>query len=163
NTIMIAVTAYISLVMLVYWVALYPDGYVVPLQWVQTIWTHAVVPVFFTLFAITSIILSKSKPTTFKGLAAVAVPLPLFYGLYVYTFPFYTRWSVYGWFTNINPNVNTSIGLLEDGVPKEVNGSYLMIFAFIALTSAFVLFFFIFWKFADIVYKKTNKEMKISI
>ncbi|MGL5308524.1 MAG: hypothetical protein ACRC9F_00560, partial [Metamycoplasmataceae bacterium] len=42
NTIMIAVTAYISLVMLVYWVALYPDGYVVPLQWVQTIWTHAV-------------------------------------------------------------------------------------------------------------------------
>ncbi|MGL5205807.1 MAG: hypothetical protein ACRC7B_02730 [Metamycoplasmataceae bacterium] len=164
NTIMLTIAAYISLVMLVYWVALFPDGYVVPLQWVGTIWTHAIVPVLFSLFTITSVLLSKSKPTSFKGITAVAVPLPLLYGVYVYSFPFYTRWSVYGWFTNINPNVNTVIGQIdkETGEAMVVSGSYLMIFAFFGLTSAFILFIFMFWKFADIVYKKSNKEIKIS-
>ncbi|MGL5732743.1 MAG: hypothetical protein ACRCXE_01615 [Metamycoplasmataceae bacterium] len=164
NTIMLTVSAYLTLVMLVYWVALFPDGYVVPLQWVGTIWTHAIVPVLFAIFTITSVLLSKSKPTSFKGMAAVAVPLPLFYGIYVYSFPFYTRWSVYGWFTNINPNVNTVIGQLdkETGEAIVVSGSYLMILAFFALTSAFVLFFFIHWKFANIVYKRSNREMKIA-
>ncbi|MGL5617901.1 MAG: hypothetical protein ACRCWU_02460 [Metamycoplasmataceae bacterium] len=163
NTIMLTVAAYISLVMLVYWVALFPDGYVVPLQWVGTIWTHAIVPLLFSLFTITSVLLSKSKPTNFKRMTAVAIPLPLFYGLYVYSFPFYTRWSVYGWFTNMNPNVNTVIGQLdkETGEGIIVSGSYLMILAFFALTSAFVLFFFIYWKFANVVYKKSNRKIKI--
>ncbi|MGL5732742.1 MAG: hypothetical protein ACRCXE_01610 [Metamycoplasmataceae bacterium] len=164
NTIMLAVASYIFVVLAIYWGYLFPQSlqnndYVILFQWVRTSWTHAVVPFLVIGFTITSILISKSKPTNFKSLVLKGVPFPLAYGVYIYSIPFYTRWSVYGGLTNMNPNMDTSVGI--EGVTKT--GNYLMIIAFLGLAALFVFVFFCFWSFAYLVNKRAMNKMKVAI
>ncbi|MGL5592181.1 MAG: hypothetical protein ACRDCJ_02355 [Metamycoplasmataceae bacterium] len=162
NTIMILVASYIFVVLAIYWGYLFPQSlqnneYVILFQWVRTSWTHAVVPFLVIGFTITSILISKSKPTNFKSLTLKGIPFPLFYGIYIYSIPFYTRWSVYGGLTNMNPNMDTSVGI--EGVTKT--GNPLMIIAFLGLAALFVFVFFCFWSLAYLVNKKEMNKMKV--
>jgi hypothetical protein len=89
-------------------------------------------------FAITSLLLNKNAPRKFKNVIGVSMILPLSYGVFAYSLPFYSRMSVYGSLTNINPNVNTSIGVEGPGS----TGNLAMIGAIFVLGGAFVLVIF---------------------
>ncbi|MGL6125350.1 MAG: DUF1600 domain-containing protein [Metamycoplasmataceae bacterium] len=162
NSIMIAISSYIFVVLVIFWGYLFPQSlanndYIFDFQWFQTIWTHAVTPILIIAFSITSILISKSAPTTFKGFTLNAIIYPLFYGIYIYSIPFYTRFSVYGGLTNMNPNMDSSVGI--EGISKT--GNYLMIFAFIGLAFVFIFVFFCFWSLAFIVNKKSRNSNKV--
>ncbi len=161
NTILIAVSAYIFIVSAIFWVYLFPtslDHYTKAFQWAKTSWTHAVVPVLFIAFAITSLLINKNAPQKFGKMIGVSMIYPLSYGVFTYSLPFYTRFSVYGSLTNINPNMNTSIGLNE----ASKNGSLWMIGAIFLLGAIFILMIFIFWLIAYKINKKESKKTELN-
>ena len=158
NTILIAISSYIFIVSVIFWVYLFPtslDHYTWAFQWAKTSWTHAVAPILFIAFAITSLVINKNAPQKFKKMIGVSMIFPLSYGVFTYSLPFYTRFSVYGSLTNINPNMNTSIGVNE----ATKNGSLAMIGAIFLLGGIFVLVIFLFWLIAYKINKKENNKM----
>ncbi len=161
NTIMIAVSAYIFIVSAIFWFYLFPtslDNYVLDFQWAKTSWTHAVAPFSFIAFAVTSLFINKNAPQKFSKIIGVSMIYPLFYGLFAYSLPFYTRFSVYGSLTNINPSMSTSIGI--NGTTKT--GSLWMIGPIFILGGIFILMIFAFWSIAYQINKKENKKMELN-
>lgn len=159
NTIMIATTSYIFVVMSIFWSYLFPKSlsnneYVKDFQWAKTIWLHAVTPLLFIVFYMTSAWTTKEEPMKFKKIIWPSMIFPISYGLLIYPLPFFTRFSVYGGLTNLNPNMDTSIGLQKDSL-----GNPMMILGIIGLGVLFIFVILCFWSFAHLINKKskTNK------
>ena len=150
NTILINLSTYITVVGLIYWVALFPfkisNGsfakYTLQHQ-VESIWLHAITPIAFVAFFITSasnnlmhannkLIESTSKMVIYPG----------WFGLIAYSLPFMVRESVYGEWTNINPlaYVYSHYDFVKNG-----NLIYILVIPGIAL-----VFFFFMWLYRTI-------------
>ncbi|MGL4343184.1 MAG: DUF1600 domain-containing protein [Metamycoplasmataceae bacterium] len=164
NTIMIAVTSYIFIVSAIFWAYLFPQAlkdndYVVDFQWVKTTWLHAVTPILFIIFLISSLFVSKQAPRKFKKMIGASIIYPSFYGVFIYSLPFYTRVSVYGALTNLNPSMNTSIGMINpNGEVKMTNGDPLMTLGLAGLVVLFILVIFGFWSCAYLIHQKEFKR-----
>ncbi|MDK2819366.1 MAG: DUF1600 domain-containing protein [Mycoplasmataceae bacterium] len=157
NTIMNATTGYIFVVMSIFWGYLFPkslanNAYVKDFQWAKTIWLHAVTPLLFIFFYITSILVTKEEPMKFKKIIWPSIIFPISYGLLIYPLPFFTRFSVYGGLTNLNANMDMSIG-----IQKESLGNPIMILGIIGLGALFIFVIFCLWSFAYLVHKRSKK------
>ena len=157
NTLLILMTAYITVVGVMFWGYLLPFGnfegdYSHLQTLVKTIWLHAVTPICFSIFAINSIFTSKEKTNSFLRTSIVGTIYPVFYAFFSYSLPFYARHSVYGSITNLNPNMSNYY--------DNKTGDPLNFLLFFLIATVFYFFFFIFWKLANIAYKKTLKNEK---
>lgn len=166
NTIMILVSSYIFIVSAIFWAYLFPQSlknnkYVEDFQWAKTIWLHAVTPILFIIFSITSIFTNKQAPNKLKTTVGVGVIYPAFYGLFIYPLTFITRFSVYGGLTNMNPNMSPIIGILQNGKPLISNGNPLMVLGIFGLLILFILVISAFWSIAYFVNKKEVKRIGI--
>ena len=154
NTLLILMAAYITVVGVIFWSYLLPFGNFkneydhIP-TFVKTVWLHAVTPIFFAIFAINSLVVSKEKPNQFLHISIIGSIYPLFYAFFSYSLPFYTRHSVYGIVTNLNPNMAD--------FTTQLKGNPLNFLFFFAISGTFYLFFFVFWKIADFIYKRNLK------
>ncbi|MGL5617766.1 MAG: DUF1600 domain-containing protein [Metamycoplasmataceae bacterium] len=154
NTLLILMATYITIVGVVFWSFLIPFGnieesYSILTDLIKTIWLHLITPMVFSAFTICSLFVSKEKPSTYCKTAALSGPYPMTYGMYAYSLSFVTRHSVYGFITNINPNMvdwRTS-----------TQGSPLNLLFFFLICATFYLFSFIYWKISDVAYKKRIK------
>jgi hypothetical protein len=95
-----------------------------------------VTPIFFAIFAINSLVVSKEKPNQFLHISIIGSIYPLFYAFFSYSLPFYTRHSVYGIVTNLNPNMAD--------FTTQIKGNPLNFLFFFAISGTFYLFFFVF-------------------
>ena len=114
NTLMIAVSGYIFIVSTVFWSGIIAAGlwdkYNGVFGWLKTSWLHAVTPIFFITFFITSSFINKSAPKPFKSVFGITTIYPVIYAIYVYLLPLITRVSIYGSLTNLNPDMMMSNG-----------------------------------------------------
>lgn len=127
NTIQLNLCTYITVVALIYWVALFPSKvssgafaeYSLQHQ-VESIWLHLVTPVFFIAFmcTTTSNNLMYADEKFWQG-AGKMIIYPLWYGSFAYALPFMVHESVYGKWTNLNPHAWTfgNLEFVQNGSP----------------------------------------------
>ena len=161
NTIMISIASYIWIVCLIFWTYLFPisvknQTYVKDFQWVKTTWLHAVTPILFCIFFVTSVTTNKEGPNKIKKIMLPYLIYPITYACYIYPLPFFTRFSVYGTLTNLNPGMSTSVGI---NVSEPTGfGNPLMAFGIFGLFIVFLLIGFGFWSIPYLINKKENKK-----
>ena len=168
NTIMILISSYIFVVSAIFWGYLFPQSlsnnkYVTTFQWVKTTWLHAITPILFIIFSITSLFVSKQAPKKYKQIIGVGVIYPIFYGLFIYPLPFITRFTVYGGLTNMNPNMSPATGIITDKGGNLISpGNPLMALGLIGFLILFMLVILVFWSIAFTINKK-DVEKRINI
>lgn len=163
NTLLILMTSYITVVGVTFWTYLLPFGnfknsYSHLPSFVKTVWLHTVTPATFICFSINSLFISKEKPITFTKTTIMGLPFPIIYGSYAYSICFVTRHSVYGFITNLNPN------MIDFG--SGIKGNPLYFLFFFGISLIFLFFFFFFWKTAHKAYRngvKLNELAKKSL
>ncbi len=160
NTLLILMTAYITIVGVMFWGYLLPfgnfkDEYSHLKTFIKTVWLHAVTPICFSVFAVNSFFISREKTNSFSHISIIGTVYPIFYAFFSYSLPFYTRHSVYGIITNLNPNMTNYY--------DNKRGDPLNFLLFFLIATIFYFFFFFFWKLAKIAHKKTLKNQKINL
>lgn len=152
NTLMISLSGYIFIVSTIFWGGLIfmGENYDGIFAWLKTSWLHAVTPVFFILFFITSLLTNKEAPKQFKKIFGITTLYPLVYGIYVYLLPLITRVSIYGTLTNLNPDMITPDGVV--GNPWNIFFIILMIFYFF-------LVILLFWSISFYINKKLSPKI----
>lgn len=159
NTGMICISSYISVVAIIYWALLFPksvgtESLDETFEITKTVWLHAINPILFVSFCITSFSTNKEAPKKYKEVLSMGLIFPLFYGLYAYSLPFFTRYSVYGYFTNLNVNMT----MIKNGEFVS-QGNLYMIFVLIGLGLSFISFIFVFWGVSKLINKRFSKEI----
>ena len=158
---MISIASYIWIVCLIFWTYLFPisvknQTYVKDFQWVKTTWLHAVTPILFCIFFVTSVATNKEAPNKIKKIMIPYLIYPMAYACYIYPLPFFTRFSVYGTLTNLNPGMSTSVGI---NVSEPTGfGNPLMALGIFGLLVVFLLMVFGFWSIPYLINKKENKK-----
>jgi len=165
NTILIATSAYITIVGFIYWGYLFPfemDGQLKGTTTgnVISIWTHTVLPISFVWFSISSIRTNLYKPIKFRTLAASGFVYPGIYGISIFIFPFFIRFTPYGVITNPNPlmiHFHTSENVL--GYKPTQDGEYWAFALIFVFALIFTLFFFFYYLIAKRIVKKHSNDI----
>lgn len=132
----ISVVGFVALLMIGPYIANQPEGsdFLIPYNAMRFFWLHLVDQVFFIAFTVNTFSVSYSLPRiSTKRYLFEGTIYPLFYGMYLYSVPFFAYYSVYGFLTNLNPFM-----LREDGQPA---GNPWWIFG--SLGIALVIYFFL--------------------
>ncbi len=109
----ISVVGFVALVMIGPYVSYQDHGsdFFLPYNMTKFFWLHLVDQVFFIWFTINTFAQSYSfTRMSYKKYMFEGSFYPIFYGIYLYTVPFFAYFSVYGFLTNLNPWM-----LKEDG------------------------------------------------
>lgn len=148
NTVQINLTTYITVVGLIYWVALFPgkvssgafQEYSLQHQ-IESVWLHGVTPVIFIIFLATCVSNNLMYPNKAFGKEIGKMLIyPLWYGSTAYALPFMVHESIYGKWTNLNPDAWTFAS--ADGFIQE--GSAWYTFTIPALGLLFIFFMWVY-------------------
>ncbi|MGL4647727.1 MAG: DUF1600 domain-containing protein [Mycoplasmoidaceae bacterium] len=111
NSFLLAVICYIAVTGIVFSAAfglmiiLYYNPFSETFPAVKSIWFHLVNPFFFVIYGAYVLKVSKQPLGETKSFVIYSGLYPLIYTLYVYSLPFFTSVSIYGFVTNLNANV----------------------------------------------------------
>ncbi len=162
NTILIIMSACITIVGLIYWAYLFPIANDFdsrpPAQNARSVWTHTLVPITFIWFSISSFRTNLYNPIKFRTLSLSGYVYPTIYGAIIFILPFFIRFTPYGFITNTNPEM--IYFHVVDGILKlEQNGEY-WVFSFMFL---FVVIFTLFFYFYYFIAKKISQKYSNNI
>ncbi|MGL4647271.1 MAG: DUF1600 domain-containing protein [Mycoplasmoidaceae bacterium] len=170
NTVMIGTAVYIFVVCVIFWGLLFPwtpEGIELdyklstegPTRLISTIWVHAITPILFVIFAITSMFISREAPKSFLQTISKLIVFPIVYGVYVFIIPFFAQFSVYGNTTNLNPNCIPYYDKIYNDVPGERAGagSVANIGILIGLVCLFIILILVFWLISMKISKQSLK------
>ncbi len=163
NTILITSSAYITIVGLIYWAYLFPTSVNFEIghigQNIRSVWTHALVPITFSWFAISSFRTNLYNPIRFRTLSLSGYVYPLIYGVIVFILPFFVRFTPYGIITNPNPEMIyfhiNKYGVLE----HSQNGEYWVFSLVFLFVIIFTIFFFIYYFIAKKISVKYSNNI----
>lgn len=169
NTFTIQLATYMIIVGTVYWSVLFeydehilyhtPEMKSLNLLpgFLATVVLHGTTPLFIGIFTLLFVRLNMMKPRKYWSSWDVFIIYPLTYGIFLYMMPLFTKISIYGIFTNINPHNTIFLG--TDAITGEYitkQGSPIWIIGLFVLAFAMGLFYFIFWIYSfSITYKKS--------
>jgi len=160
NTLTIQLGTYIMIVGVVYWLVLFDrNGFVsndpminsvlIP-SFISTSIIHGVTPFSFFLYLLVLINFNRIQPVKYWKSFNLFLIYPLSYGMFLYLVPVFSVISIYGVFSNINPN--NTIGATSTEVGTSGNPIWLL--GIIVLAIGFSFTYFIIWIYASLITKK---------
>ena len=140
NSFTLAMVSYMSIIGIifslsfVFMISLYHTPFADAENTTKSIWFHFINPLSFILFC--ALLLRRSNQKTEKGISYLvhALLMPAIYGAFVYSLPFFTNFSVYGFVTNLNSNIVPYYG---DANPNFYNGGWQSVFFLILIIATF--------------------------
>ncbi|MGL5640518.1 MAG: DUF1600 domain-containing protein [Mycoplasmoidaceae bacterium] len=131
NSYILAMISYMSIIGIVFSLAfvftifLYHTPFNDPQNTAKSIWFHFINPISFVIFG--AFLLRRSNQQMDKSSKYLihALLLPAIYGGFVYSIPFFTNFTVYGFVTNLNENIVPYYG---DDSPNFYNGGWQSVF-----------------------------------
>ncbi len=140
NSFTLAMVSYMSIIGIIFslsfffMISLYHTPFADAENTTRSIWFHFINPLSFILFCV--LLLKRSNQKTEKGISYLvhALLMPAIYGAFVYSLPFFTNFSVYGFVTNLNGNIIPYYG---DTNPNFYNGGWQSVFFLILIIATF--------------------------
>ena len=140
NSFTLAMVSYMSIIGIifslsfVFMISLYHTPFADAENTTKSIWFHFINPLSFILFC--ALLLRRSNQKTEKGISYLvhALLMPAIYGAFVYSLPFFTNFSVYGFVTNLNSNIVPYYG---DSNPNFYNGGWQSVFFLLLIIATF--------------------------
>lgn len=163
NTLSIQISTYIIIVGVVYWIALFDsesfisdfpevNKLMIP-GLISTIVTHGTTPFIFFFYSLILINYNRVQPVKYWKSFDLFLIYPLTYGIFLYLVPLFSIISIYGDFSNINPN-NIIVDINPDNIIVENPGNPIWLLGLPVLGIAFSFVYFIIWIYACLITKK---------
>ncbi|MGL5630534.1 MAG: hypothetical protein ACRDCG_02055 [Mycoplasmoidaceae bacterium] len=184
NTLLIFVATYISVVAIIYWVVLFPNDFdvnnkdkerytpkLLGIDFFNTLFLHAFTPFMFVTYTLSYISINKMKHLKFSHAYWKMLIYPVFYTIFLYALPFFTKISVYGPLSNLNKynsihfEFATDVSWIVPEFSKKTNNLYpgvpvlgWLIILFIAF---FVFIYSLFYGYNKFIYWRFSNKTKI--
>ncbi|MGL4617288.1 MAG: DUF1600 domain-containing protein [Mycoplasmoidaceae bacterium] len=160
NSFTLAMICYMSIIGIIFSLAfvfmifLYHTPFNDPQNTAKSVWFHFINPFSFVCFG--AFLLRRSNQQMNKNSKYLihTLLLPAIYGSFVYSLPFFTNFSVYGFVTNLNKNIVPYYG---NDSPGFYNGGWQSVFFLLLLTITFLSVII----FAKFLLNKNLKKWKI--
>ncbi|MGL5246495.1 MAG: hypothetical protein ACRC8C_02930 [Mycoplasmoidaceae bacterium] len=141
NSYTLAMISYISIIGIVFSLAfvfmifLYHTPFDNPLSTAKSVWFHFINPLSFVIFG--AFLLKRSNQEMDKSSKYLmhTLLLPTIYGGFVYSLPFFTNFTVYGFVTNLNGNIVPYYG---NDNPNFYNGGWQSVFFLLLIIITFL-------------------------
>ncbi|MGL5591151.1 MAG: DUF1600 domain-containing protein [Mycoplasmoidaceae bacterium] len=141
NSYTLAMISYISIIgvafslAFVFMIFLYHTPFNDPQNTAKSVWFHFINPLSFVIFGAFLLRRSNQQMENNSKYLMHALLLPTIYGGFVYSIPFFTNFSVYGFVTNLNENIVPYYG---DDSPNFYNGGWQSVFFLLLIIIMFL-------------------------
>lgn len=141
NSFTLAMLSYLSIIGIVFTLAFffmisfYHTPFTDVINTTRSVWFHFINPLSFVLFCAFLLKRSNQQMSKKSNYFIHSLLLPTIYGAFVYSLPFFTNFSVYGFVTNLNGNIIPYYG---NDDPNFYNGGWQSVFFLLLIILVFI-------------------------